>query len=205
MLTKCPNLGIKKDTNYAHTAADVEPFGGVKPYKEHFLVQMEYTGPGRAIPEPERCQDRSRSASSAPSCPRSRWPPAARATRKPSGIAMLQGAAWPSRRPTPEGGYLQAQNPLRAVRRNDNALWGASGSEIIHLAYKDNVWAIIGGIDGANTHIAIRVALKIEIPVDDPRRPRPDLHRNQHPVGHALHRRRPPAELPPGGLPASAR
>jgi ABC-type branched-subunit amino acid transport system substrate-binding protein len=35
---------------------------------------------------------------------------------------------------------------------------------VIHLAYKDNVWAIIGGIDGANTHIAIRVALKIEIP-----------------------------------------
>ena len=48
--------------------------------------------------------------------------------------------------------------------RNDNALWGASGSEIIHLAYKDNVWAILGGVDGANTHIAIRVALKIEIP-----------------------------------------
>jgi ABC-type branched-subunit amino acid transport system substrate-binding protein len=48
--------------------------------------------------------------------------------------------------------------------RNDSALWGASGSEVIHLAYKDNVWAIIGGIDGANTHIAIRVALKIEIP-----------------------------------------
>ena len=31
------------------------------------------------------------------------------------------------------------------------------------MAYKDKVWAILGTIDGANSHIAIRVALKAEI------------------------------------------
>ena len=31
------------------------------------------------------------------------------------------------------------------------------------MAYKDNVWAILGTIDGANSHIAIRVALKAEV------------------------------------------
>ncbi len=48
-----PNLGLREDANYASTSEDLAPFGGVKPFKEHFLLQMEYTGPGRAIPEPE--------------------------------------------------------------------------------------------------------------------------------------------------------
>ena len=47
-----PDLGLRKDTIYAKTAQDVEPFRHVKPFKEHFLLQMEYTGPGRAKPEP---------------------------------------------------------------------------------------------------------------------------------------------------------
>ncbi len=47
-----PDLGLREDENYAKTTDDVEPFRHVKPYKEHFLVQVEYTGPGRAIPEP---------------------------------------------------------------------------------------------------------------------------------------------------------
>ncbi len=31
------------------------------------------------------------------------------------------------------------------------------------MAYKDKVWAILGTVDGANSHISIRVALKAEI------------------------------------------
>ena len=41
-----PNLPLKIDTNYGNTPEDVEPYGGVKPYKRHFLTQMEYTGAG---------------------------------------------------------------------------------------------------------------------------------------------------------------
>jgi ABC-type branched-subunit amino acid transport system substrate-binding protein len=33
----------------------------------------------------------------------------------------------------------------------------------VDLAYNDHVWAILGTIDGANSHIAIRVALKAEV------------------------------------------
>ena len=47
-----PNLPLRTDDIYAKTPQDVEPFRHVKPFKEHFLAQMEYTGPGRAIPEP---------------------------------------------------------------------------------------------------------------------------------------------------------
>ena len=49
-----PDLKLKSDPQYAHIAKDLAPFSGykIKPFKEHFLTQLEYTGPGRAIPEP---------------------------------------------------------------------------------------------------------------------------------------------------------
>jgi ABC-type branched-subunit amino acid transport system substrate-binding protein len=80
------------------------------------------------------------------------------------GIAMLRACRLAIEEANAKGGYLKRKIPFELCVRNDNALWGASGSEVIHLAYKDNVWAILGGVDGANTHIAIRVSLKIEIP-----------------------------------------
>src|SRR4030042_5311636 len=49
---QAPNLALKQDPIYAWTSKDVEPFRHVNPHKRHFLLQMEYTGAGRAIPEP---------------------------------------------------------------------------------------------------------------------------------------------------------
>ncbi|MBC8217106.1 MAG: hypothetical protein H8E73_01455, partial [Planctomycetes bacterium] len=46
-----PDLELREDESYAKPTGDFEPFRHVRPYKEHFLLQMEYTGPGRAIPE----------------------------------------------------------------------------------------------------------------------------------------------------------
>ncbi|MBM4094176.1 MAG: amino acid ABC transporter substrate-binding protein, partial [Planctomycetes bacterium] len=66
------------------------------------------------------------------------------------------------------GGYLKRKIPFELAIKNDNGLWGSSGEEIINLSYLDNVWAILGSIDGANTHIAIRVGLKIEVPMMTP-------------------------------------
>ncbi len=55
--------------------------------------------------------------------------------------------------------------PFELLARNDAGLWGASANEIVKFSYQDRVWAVIGTVDGANTHIAIRVALKSELPV----------------------------------------
>ena len=44
-----PSIPLKTNENYAHSSSDVEPYGGVKPYKEHFLVQMEYAGSARGL------------------------------------------------------------------------------------------------------------------------------------------------------------
>jgi ABC-type branched-subunit amino acid transport system substrate-binding protein len=51
------------------------------------------------------------------------------------------------------------------IVRNDSGLWGASANEVVSFTYDDKVWAILGTVDGANSHIAIRVALRTDIPV----------------------------------------
>lgn len=161
---RLPALPLKTNLNYAQSAADVEPFGGVKPFKEHFLVQMEYAGAGRAIPEPEEV-DTVKIGFLGPIVPTVSVATGGKSHNEEAlGIAMLRAIRMAIDEANAKGGYHKRQIPFELCVRNDNALWGASGSEVIHLAYKDNVWAIIGGIDGANTHIAIRVALKIEIP-----------------------------------------
>ncbi len=81
------------------------------------------------------------------------------------GQPMLHGAQLAIEHANARGGYVKRSIPFELVVKNDNGLWGSSGEEIVNLAYKDQVWAILGSIDGANTHIAIRVGLKIEIPM----------------------------------------
>jgi branched-chain amino acid transport system substrate-binding protein len=157
-----PDLGLRQDTIYAKTAQDVEPFRHVKPYKEHFLLQMEYTGPGRAKPEPEDIET-VKIGFIGPIMSTVSVATGGKSHEEPMGIKMLQGARLAIEQANAEGGYLKRNIPFELVISNDNGLWGASGNEIIKMAYKDKVWAILGTIDGANSHIAIRVALKAEI------------------------------------------
>jgi branched-chain amino acid transport system substrate-binding protein len=158
-----PDLELRKDPNYAWTPADVEPYSGVKPYKEHFLLQMEYTGPGRAIPEPERV-DSVKIGFLGPIMATVSVATGGKSHDEETlGIQMLRGSILSVEEANTRGGYFRRNIPFELVVANDNGLWGSSGNEIIKMAYKDHVWAILGTIDGANSHIAIRVALKAEL------------------------------------------
>jgi len=157
-----PKLDLKKDHNYAYSAVDVEPFRHVTPFKEHFLEQMEYTGPGRAIPEPEQVET-VKIGFIGPIMATVSVAAGGKSHEEALGIAMLRGAKLAIEEANARGGYRKRDIPFEMVISNDNGLWGASGNEIIKMAYKDRVWAILGTIDGANSHIAIRVALKAEI------------------------------------------
>jgi ABC-type branched-subunit amino acid transport system substrate-binding protein len=157
-----PDLGVRKDPNYAATSEDVEPFRGITPYKEHFLEQMEYAGPGRAIPEPEDVKT-VKIGFIGPIMSTVSVATGGKSHEESLGIKMLQGARLAIEQANARGGYLKRKIPFELVVANDNGLWGSSGNEIIKLAYLDKVWAILGTIDGANSHIAIRVALKIEL------------------------------------------
>ncbi len=157
-----PSLRLKRDENYAYTAQDVSPFRHVKPFKEHFLLQMEYTGPGRAKPEPQHV-DTVKLGFIGPIMSTVSVATGGKSHEEPMGIMMLRGARLAVEEANERGGYLKRTVPFEFVVSNDNGLWGASGNEIIKMAYKDEVWAILGTIDGANSHIAIRVALKAEL------------------------------------------
>ena len=157
-----PDLGLREDENYAKTTRDVSPFRHVEPYKEHFLLQMEYTGPGRAKPEPKDIET-VKLGFIGPIMSTVSVATGGKSHEEPMGIKMLQGARLAIEQANARGGYLKRSIPFELVISNDNGLWGASGNEIIKMAYKDKVWAILGTIDGANSHIAIRVALKAEI------------------------------------------
>lgn len=159
-----PDLPLKEDDRYAHTVTDVTPFRHVEPFKRHFLLQMEYTGPGRAIPEPKHV-DSVKIGFLGPIEPTVSVATGGKSHEESLGRQMLHGAQLAIEQANAQGGYLKRKVPFELVISNDNGLWGASGEQIVKLAYLHKVWAILGSIDGANSHIAIRVGLKIEIPM----------------------------------------
>ena len=160
---------------------------------------MEYTGPGRAIPEPEHLET-VKIGFIGPIRPTVSVATGGRSHEEALGTEDAPGRQLAIEQANARGGYLKRKIPFELVVSNDNGLWGASGNEIIKMAYKDNVWAILGTIDGANTHIAIRVALKAEIVMMNSGDTDPTLDRDEYPLGLSLHRRRSAAGLPAGRL-----
>jgi len=162
---RSPNLELKKDEKYAHIPSRYEPFRDfARPEKRHFLEQLEYTGPGRAIPEPEHV-DTVKIGFIGPIEATVSVATGGRSHEEVLGKKMLKGCQLAIEEANARGGYLKRKVPFQLVEVNDNGLWGSSGNEIIKFAYDDkySVWAILGTIDGANSHIAIRVALKAEL------------------------------------------
>jgi len=150
---------------YGDTPAELMPYGRfTEPYMSFFLEPNEYRGYGRNIPEPEHV-DAVKIGFLGPIEATVSVATGGASHEEPLGRKMLQGAQLAIENANARGGYRGSKTPYELVIRNDNGLWGASGNEIVHLAYKENVWAILGTIDGANSHIAIRVALKAEVPM----------------------------------------
>ncbi|MBZ5703358.1 MAG: hypothetical protein LAN84_16105 [Acidobacteriia bacterium] len=87
------------------------------------------------------------------------------------GLAMLHGAQMAVDEANAAGGYqpggLPAPKPYALKVHNDAALWGASSAELVKMDFDEHVVAMFGSIDGASTHIALRVTLKLEIPIVD--------------------------------------
>jgi branched-chain amino acid transport system substrate-binding protein len=170
-------------TVYGKTPGEYEPYSRFeKPYKRFFLNTLEYPGYARHTPEPLNI-DTIKIGFIGPIIDTmsdtvgdlhgralrvnervTRWDGYQASHLAPLGKKMLQGAILAIEQANKRGGY-RGKIPYKLVVRNDNGNWRSSGREIIMLAYKDSVWAILGTIDGANSHIAIRAALKVEIPV----------------------------------------
>lgn len=139
---------------YGGVPKEVEPWKGVgEPYHRYFLETIPFKGAGRDDPEPEGL----RSVKIGLLAPLYDHPDA------PLGSAMRDGMLLALEEANAEGGYRGL--PFEIVAKNDLPLWGASSNMIVDLAYEDRVWAILGSVEGNSTHILLRVALKIEIPI----------------------------------------
>jgi len=150
---------------YGDTPSRYLPYGQfAEPYKRFFVEPVPYRGYGREIPEAEPV-DSVKIGFLGPIEPTVSVATGGASHEEPLGRKMLEGAQLAIEHANARGGFRGGGTPYELVVRNDNGLWGASGNEIVDLAYKENVWAILGTIDGANSHIAIRVALKAEVPM----------------------------------------
>ncbi|MGA2481799.1 MAG: ABC transporter substrate-binding protein [Candidatus Acidiferrales bacterium] len=152
---------------YANMPDDAVPYRKfTKPYKEWFVEAntLEYNGAARE----EMSADLYRSKSVNigflgpidPNHPDVRY-----------GVAMLNGATMAIDEANAAGGYgasgMSCGKPYDLKIHSDLPLWGASSTEIVKMKFDEHVVAMLGAIDGASTHIALRASLKLEIPIMD--------------------------------------
>ena len=82
------------------------------------------------------------------------------------GGTLWQGAAQAIEQANLEGGYKGL--PFRLVPAWRDNPWRAGAGVLARLIYQERVWAIIGSIDGATTHLAEQVALKARLTLINP-------------------------------------
>lgn len=135
-------------------AAGSEPSPWPTPFFDARQHQTEYAGPGRELPEPAQIAE------------------------------VLLGYFGPSNAADPElgdawraaelavaelnrqGGYRG--KPFRLVPGWSDQPWKDGASQVTRMVYGHDVWAVIGGPDGATTHLAEQVAAKARLPVVSP-------------------------------------
>ena len=96
------------------------------------------------------------------------------------GLRMLHGAQMAVDEANARGGYggkpfrlmlhndydnWQAKAVYGDDRPTDPTIWGSASNEAVKMVYDDQDWAIFGSISSESTHIALRVALRAEIPI----------------------------------------
>jgi branched-chain amino acid transport system substrate-binding protein len=85
---------------------------------------------------------------------------------QPVGRDMARGASLAVKQANATGGI--DGRSIRIVRRWADDPWGAGSKDVIRLVFSDGAIALIGGPDGASTHVAQQVATKAHIPLIAP-------------------------------------
>ena len=123
------------------------------PYKDGRRLPGTFEGPGRELPEPNVAEVLI-----------GYYGPADES--HPEGGILWQGATLAIEQANREGGYKG--RPFRLVPRWSENPWRAGAALITRMAFVDRVWAIIGSIEGAGTHLAEQVVVKALLPLVNP-------------------------------------
>lgn len=159
-----PQYKEKEPGNYGNTPDEIFPFSRFQePYKRHFIYPPQpYRGPNREKPEPTDLAEVRIGFLG----------PLEGNILMDYGKQMLQGATMAMEEANARGGYKGL--PYVMMLHNDVGLWGAAANEIVKMD-DEKVWAFLGTIDDINSHVALRVALKLEIPMVNTGDPDPTL------------------------------
>ena len=145
--------GQDKKLNYGNTIDELVPYGRFQKAEKNFFDDPQaFTGAGREKAAPTGLTEVKIGLLG----------PLEGSVLTPQGIQMLQGATLAMDEANERGGYNGI--PFRILPHNDVGLWGAAANEVVKMN-DEKVWAFIGTIDDVNSHVALRVALKLELPM----------------------------------------
>jgi len=158
-------------TPYAGEPADLSPYAKfAAPYDRNYTHPNIYSGAARDIPDPTDLTDVRIGF----------FGPIEHDSESVLGFRMLHGAQMALDEANARGGYggkpfrlmphndynnWQAKAVYGDERPTDPAIWGSASDEVVKMAYDEKDWAILGSISSESTHIALRVALRAEIPI----------------------------------------
>lgn len=158
--------GAKTAPRYANMPEEAVPYGKfAKPYKEWFVTEdtLDYFGAARARDYTEVAEQKSVNIGF--------LGPIQNNPESPYGLAMLHGAQLAIQLANAKGGYKPSGStqakPYELKVHNDSAQWGASSTEAVKMIFDEHVVGVLGSVDGASTHIMLRVSLKLEFPIVD--------------------------------------
>ncbi len=124
------------------------------PYLDRRAAPIPYDGPGRDEPAPEGLTE-VRIGWFGPSDP-----------ADPAGGDFWAGALLAQDEINKEGGVSGL--PVRLVPGWSESPWAGGVNRVTRMVYEDKVWAILGSIDGAATHLAEQVVAKAFVPLVSP-------------------------------------
>ena len=158
-------------TPYAGEPADLSPYAKfAAPYDLNYIRPNIYSGAARDIPEPQDLTEVRIGF----------FGPIEHNPESVFGLRMLHGAQLAVEEANANGGYggkpfklmlhndydnWQAKAVYGEDRPTDPTIWGSASNEVVKMVYDDKDWAIFGSISSESTHIALRVALRAEIPI----------------------------------------
>jgi branched-chain amino acid transport system substrate-binding protein len=131
--------------------------GGDKPYKPPSREPLDFRGPGREEPEPD--VDEVVLGWFGPGDP-----------DHPDFGDFWRGATLALEQENAAGGYRRADHdglppgaegkPFRLLPAWSESPWKAGIADLARLVHERGAWAVIGGVDGTTTHLAVQIALK---------------------------------------------
>ncbi len=158
-------------TPYAGEPADMSPYAKfAAPYDLNYTHPNLYSGAARDVAAPKNLSDVRIGF----------FGPIEHTPDTVFGLRMLHGAQLAVEEANARGGY--GGKPFKLMEHNDYdnwqagavygqdrptapTIWGSASNEAVKMVYDDQDWAIFGSISSESTHIALRVALRAEIPI----------------------------------------